>query len=160
MSEFPIDIVRSQRRKRTIQASLTDGRIKVMVPADLDPDEEQRLVDELAAKLVKRHTSNHIDLTKRARTLARKYRLPMPKTIVWSSRQNMRWGSCTPSDESVRISTRLASMPPWVLDSVIVHELAHLVEDNHGPAFRELVDRYELTERARGYLMAQVDSTV
>jgi predicted metal-dependent hydrolase len=45
-------------------------------------------------------------------------------------------------------------MPPWVLDGVLVHELAHLVEPDHGPRFRRLVGRYHLSERAAGYLMA------
>jgi hypothetical protein len=35
-----------------------------------------------------------------------------------------------------------------------VHELAHLVEANHSPAFNALVARYPLAERARGFLMA------
>jgi predicted metal-dependent hydrolase len=46
-------------------------------------------------------------------------------------------------------------MPRWVLDYVIVHELAHLVERGHGPAFNALVDRYAKAERARGYLIAK-----
>jgi predicted metal-dependent hydrolase len=41
-----------------------------------------------------------------------------------------------------------------VLDYLLVHELAHLEVADHGPRFWELVDRYPLTERARGYLMA------
>jgi predicted metal-dependent hydrolase len=45
-------------------------------------------------------------------------------------------------------------MPPWVLDSVLVHELAHLEVSGHRPEFRKLVARYELTERATGYLIA------
>ena len=66
-------------------------------------------------------------------------------------------GSCTAAERSIRISNRLASMPGWVLDSVLVHELAHLDEPNHGPRFKALVDRYQLTERAKGYLMAMSD---
>ena len=37
---------------------------------------------------------------------------------------------------------------------MIVHELAHLVHVDHGPAFQALVDRYPLAERARGFLIA------
>ena len=35
-----------------------------------------------------------------------------------------------------------------------MHELAHLIEANHGPRFWKVVNRYPRTERARGYLMA------
>jgi len=43
-------------------------------------------------------------------------------------------------------------MPEYVVDYVLVHELAHLLEHGHGPAFWALVDRYPRTERARGFL--------
>ena len=68
-----------------------------------------------------------------------------------------RWGSCTPSTGKIRISSRLASMPLWVLDWVIIHELSHLEEANHGPRFRALVGQYALAERAMGYLLARND---
>ena len=54
----------------------------------------------------------------------------------------------------ILISHRLTDVPPWVLDYVIVHELAHLREAGHSAAFDALVARYPLTERARGYLEA------
>jgi hypothetical protein len=72
---------------------------------------------------------------------------------VWAD-QRSQWGSCTPSTGEIRISNRLAAYPPWILDYVLVHELAHLVEANHSPAFNALVARYPLAERARGFLMA------
>lgn len=154
MSQLPVQIIRSQRRRRTVQALLIEGRIEVRVPEGLDPTEESRLVEEMVAKIERKQTSARVDLVERTRHLARKYDLPEAESIVWSRRQYMRWGSCTPGQKRIRISDRIADVPGWVLDSVIVHELAHLAVADHGPAFQDLVARYELTERARGYLMA------
>lgn len=96
------------------------------------------------------------NLEKRARELNKKFfdgRLKW-RSIRYVTNQNSRFGSCTPADGTIRLSHRLATMPVWVRDYVLVHELAHLVEANHGPRFWKLVNRYPLTERARGYLMA------
>jgi predicted metal-dependent hydrolase len=54
----------------------------------------------------------------------------------------------------VRISSRLVNVPNWVLDYVILHEITHLVEPNHGPEFQRLMERYPKTERAEGFLEA------
>ena len=43
-------------------------------------------------------------------------------------------------------------MPGWVLDYVLLHELAHLIEPGHGPRFWALLADYPQLERARGYL--------
>ena len=53
-----------------------------------------------------------------------------------------RWGSCTIQTREIRISHRLKVAPGWVLDAVIVHELAHLIEANHSARFRQLENRY------------------
>jgi predicted metal-dependent hydrolase len=66
--------------------------------------------------------------------------------------QNGRWGSCTPDDATIRISHRIQEMPDWVIDYVLLHELAHLVVPSHNAQFWELVNRYPKAERARGYL--------
>jgi predicted metal-dependent hydrolase len=43
-------------------------------------------------------------------------------------------------------------MPDWVVAAVLVHELAHLLESGHGPAFRRLVDRYPRYAEAMAFL--------
>ena len=90
----------------------------------------------------------------RAHRLAVRFRLPKPTSVAWAE-QRSQWGSCTPSTGEIRLSTRLAAWPLWVLDYVIMHELAHLVELNHTPAFNALADQYPLAERARGFLIAK-----
>ncbi len=155
MTDLPVDIIRSRRRKRTAQARMAEGRLRVMVPDGLAPEEESRLVESMVARLSRKLSSQAVDLERRSFDLARRYGLPVPTTITWSDRQMRRWGSCSPGEGRIRVSNRLASMPGWVLDSVIVHEMAHLEEANHGPRFQALVARYELSERAKGYLMAK-----
>ena len=55
----------------------------------------------------------------------------LPATVRWVDNQRSRWGSCTPVDRSIRLSRRLQDMPDWVVDYVMVHELAHLIEAGH-----------------------------
>lgn len=151
----PVDIIRSARRTKTVQASMVDGRIRLMIPARMSDVEAQRWAEQMTERIARKRRSTAVDLQHRARSLARRYDLPEPVSIEWSTRQMQRWGSCTPATGAVRISNRLSSMPEWVLDSVIVHELAHLLERDHGPAFDAIVNRYPLAERAKGYLIAK-----
>ena len=155
MSDVPIEVIRSAKRKRTVQASYVGGRLLVRVPAGLDPGTEADLVEQAREKVLRRLSSKGVDLDRRARALADRYGLRRPVAVEWSSRQMQRWGSCTPDQGLIRISDRLASMPGWVLDSVLVHELAHLEIADHGPGFQALANRYQLAERAKGYLIAK-----
>lgn len=152
---LPVEVVRSARRRATVAARVVDGVLRVSVPAGMDPVEEQRWVDQMVRKVERRMTSRSIDLDRRVDELARRYRLPKPDSARWVDNQSSRWGSCTPSQRTVRISSRLADCPGWVLDYVIVHELAHLVVPSHDQEFWHLVSRYPKTERARGFLIAK-----
>lgn len=51
-----------------------------------------------------------------------------------------RWGSCQPQTGRICINVRLALYPPECLEYVVVHELCHLREPNHGPRFHALLD--------------------
>ena len=147
--------MRSARRTRTASARLVGGVLVVRVPAALSSAEEVDLVERLARRVARRQRSEATDVDARARQLARRLGLPTPLRVRWVDNQHSRWGSCTPATGDIRISRRLAQVPLWVLDYVLVHELAHLEVADHSPAFWSLVGRYERAERARGYLMAK-----
>ena len=154
---FTVEIVRSSRRTRTVGASMVDGVLRVVVPTWMSRADEQRWAEEMTRRYQRKNTTVGIDLLSRAVTLARRHDLPKPRTVRWVDMRT-RWGSCTPADGSIRIDRRLGAFPPWVLDYVLVHELAHLEVLDHGPAFWKLVARYHQAERAIGYLMAKSES--
>jgi predicted metal-dependent hydrolase len=153
-----VQVIRSPKRRKTAQARLVDGRLEVRIPARSSKAEEQRLVELFERRYRRSISAERIDVAKRAEVLAARYRLPRPNEVRWVSNQSSRWGSCTPSTGVIRLSDRMAGFPTWVIDAVLVHELAHLTVSDHGPDFRELVARYPLLERAEGYLIARSGS--
>lgn len=154
MDELPVRIITSARRKKTVSARVVDGVVEIRMPEGLSKGEQDRHVHNLTRRLNKKRSTNPDQLTARTKQLAKKYSLPTPDSITWSSRQNKRWGSCTPSTRTIRISDRMSDFPQWVVDYVIVHELAHLVEANHSPAFTELERRFPHCDKAEGFLVA------
>ncbi len=156
-----IRITRSDRRRSTISARwLENGAvIEILAPAGATDAELAPIIEKLKGRLVRhkerRETADDKTLARRAAELNREY---FGGKLRWSeiryvTNQQRRYGSCTPNTGVVRISHRVAGMPSWVRDYVIVHELAHLQEANHGPRFWKLVNRYPRVERARGYLI-------
>jgi predicted metal-dependent hydrolase len=151
-----VEVVRSKKRRKTISAlQVGDDLVRVSIPASLTADEEQHWVEEMLRRFQKRADADRIDLDVRARELATQYGFPMPRSVRWVDNQHARWGSCTPADATIRLSSRMIGFPRWVIDSVLVHELAHLVEAQHSVRFDALCARYPLTERATGYLLAK-----
>ena len=150
-----IELVRGTRRRKHVEATLVGDQLRVSFPRWMSLADAQEAAEELAERMRRRIDPARIDVSARARRLAPEYGLPRPKKVDWSGHQISRWGSCTPEDSTIRVSERLAAFPSWVLDYVLVHELAHLLVDNHGPAHDDLVNRFPLAERARGFLIAK-----
>lgn len=150
-----IEVIRSTRRRKTAQARLNGDVLEVRIPARLTATEEHDMVEHFREKFERGRLATAIDLEARASQLATQFDLPRPTTIRWVSNQKHRWGSCTPDDGSIRLSDRLIPFPQWVIEYVIVHELAHLTEYRHNDNFWALVNRYPLSERARGFLIAK-----
>lgn len=150
-------IKRSNKRKKTIQARMVGGRMEVLAPSYISDAALQDHIARFQARLVKSDAPRNDDhLQARASHLNKKYFQGVLKwnSITYSTRQEHRRGSCNYTTKTIRISNRLIWLPQWVEDYVIVHELAHLIEPNHGKRFKALVRKYPLAERAIGYLMA------
>jgi predicted metal-dependent hydrolase len=152
---FAIEVTRSRKRRRTVGARLDGGVLRIAIPAWMTRAEEQHWIGVMTQRFERMRSTERIDLSARARVLARRHDLRVPDSIRWSDDMTTRWGSCTPVDRTVRISTRIAAFPDWVVDYVIVHELAHLTVAGHGDDFWALVARYPRAERAIGYLIAK-----
>ena len=142
-----VEIRVSARRRKTSEARWVGGRIVVSLPAHLSGEAREKtiawLVDRLVAKHPLRTAIGDTELMARAAALSDRYRIgARPTSVRWVTNQMSRWGSCSYHSGEIRISHRLRSVPEWVLDAVLVHELAHLVHPNHSPAFHQLANHY------------------
>ncbi|SFB61512.1 hypothetical protein SAMN05216266_12821 [Amycolatopsis marina] len=155
-----IEVRRSARRRRTVTAYRDGDTLVVMIPAKMTRKEEQHWVAEMQRKLLRSESkraaprSSDAALLARCATLSARYLddTVAPSSVRWVPPMRTRWASCTPADRTIRVSERLREVPAWVLDYVLVHELAHLREAGHNARFWRLVGNYPKTERAIGYL--------
>jgi predicted metal-dependent hydrolase len=152
-----VEVRRSKRRRRTVSAYRQGDRIVVLIPASLSRAEESEWVTTMVERIERSERRKRLsddDLLDRAEHLNDRYfgGMATPASVRWVDNQQSRWGSCTPGDRTIRLSSRLQEMPRWVVDYVLVHELAHLLEPGHDASFWAWVDRYPKAERAKGYL--------
>jgi predicted metal-dependent hydrolase len=155
-----VEVRRSVRRRRTVSAYRDGERIVVLIPARFTRAEEEQWVAKMVARLDTgtnrrtRRAGTDAALLRRAAQLSAEFLdgRAEPVSVRWVANMRTRWASCTPVDRTIRLSDKLRTMPPWVQDYVLLHELAHLLVPGHGRAFWALVGRYPRTERARGYL--------
>jgi len=152
---FLVEVRRSSKRRKTIEAYRKGDTIIVAIPARMSKREEERVVAEMVSKLGKddlRLTST--ELMARALELNSLYlgNKATPITVEWSSRMERIWGSCTIEERAIRLSNRLDDAPRYALDYILLHELVHLIVAGHGPDFKALLAGYPQLERAEGYL--------
>ena len=157
ISEGEIIVIRSTRRKKNISAYRQGGRIVVSIPARVSKADERAMVPEMVAKIraqeaaatmSEERLSSRVDelLTELAPEIS-----PRPSSITWRGMRE-RWGSCTSTDRTIRISDRLKGAPDYVLDYVLFHEAIHLQFFDHGAEFKALLSRFPLEAQAEAYL--------
>jgi predicted metal-dependent hydrolase len=151
-----VEVRASTRRTKTGVAHWSGDRIVVLIPARLRGADRRRFVDELVERLLTQRphvSAGDASLEERARTLGELYLDGVtPHSVRWVANQRRRWASCSPDTREIRVSTRLRSRPDWVVDAVLVHELAHLIEADHSPAFYDLANRHPRQRESSIYL--------
>ncbi len=152
---------RTARRKSGLSAFWEAGQAVVAVPAKLTLEDEQYWIPHMVEKLEKSqrnrqfHTAASDEaLMQRSLELSSKYlgSRAVPASVRWVDNQNGRWGSATPASQAIRISHHVQGMPQWVVDYVLLHELAHLIHPNHSTAFWAELACYPELERAKAFL--------
>lgn len=155
-----VKIIRSAKRRKTVSARLIKDLIVVNVPYQIPEPQLEKIIARFKEKFQRRKLKEELNKTEDLLSVFKRFNAKYfenglkVKSIEYVTNQNSKFGCCDYKAANIRISHRLSAMPLWVRDYVIVHEMAHLLEPNHSRAFWALVSRYELAERARGYLMA------
>ncbi|NKQ57603.1 M48 family metallopeptidase [Amycolatopsis sp. K13G38] len=156
-----VEVRRSPRRKSTVTAYRDGDTLIVLIPAGMSRAEEKHWVAEMERKLQRKESrrasparESDAALMARCAQLSARYldQSALPRSVRWVPPMRTRWASCTPTDATIRVSERLRNVPSWVLDYVLVHELAHLRVAGHDAQFWSLVRNYPKAERAIGYL--------
>lgn len=153
-----IKITRSDKRRKTVSARRIGDVLEILAPAHISDDKLQPIIARFQSQIAKKEKKKQLDNTElhRIATQLNKQYFQSKlqwESITWSTRQEKRYGSCASAQKTICISYRVASMPQFVKEYLVMHELAHLIEANHSVRFWQWVNKYPRTERARGYLM-------
>lgn len=139
----PHKIVHRSGERGTVWTETRDSGEKIICVAGAAEHIERRVLD-----FLKREARR--DLQKSAEAYAIALGVRVKRLSIRD--QSSRWGSCT-SAGSLSFSWRLILAPPFVLDYLAAHEVAHLVEMNHSARFWKVCDRIcSSVERAKKWL--------
>src|SRR5207248_11309254 len=87
-----VEVIRSPRRRRTVQAQMMGNVLRLSIPATMTRAEEQHWIQEMTRRLSQRKETSDRELARRAAGLAARYGLPEPGSVRWVRNQHRRWG--------------------------------------------------------------------
>jgi predicted metal-dependent hydrolase len=136
--QLPLQLIEHSGRPR---AALLPDRMTLQLPADHTPALRSALLDHWY----------RIAVSRAVPLLLARWQPLMGVQIddVRVLKMRTRWGSCTPTQRTMRLNSMLARYEPDCLEYVVVHELAHLIEANHSPRFYAILDRHLPAWRSR-----------
>lgn len=152
---FKLKLIPSSGRLFTVKE--VDEAYLIACPSDVDWEkkEVQGLLRAAILRALKKRAATY--LPPLLEMWSRRFHLPYKKCRITGAKS--RWGSCT-TGKTISLSCYLMLLPPHLMDYVILHELTHTREMNHGPAFWQLLDSMtegmaqHLRRELRGYRTA------
>ena len=133
---FRLSLVPSRLRCFTVKEEGEEMRIYCPADTDFGREEVQKLLRNAIVRALKRKAVDY--LPSLLNVWSERCGLPYRKVKITGART--RWGSCT-ATRTISLSCYLMLVPAHLMDYVILHELAHTREMNHGPRFWELLDK-------------------
>jgi predicted metal-dependent hydrolase len=147
-----------RKRVKNINARLRETTLSVSAPLNTPQTTLDKVIPDLARRLVRRVHARQVNAEEDALALARAVAArfanrPEVAEVLFVTTQEARWGSYSPATRTIRLHAALRRMPRWVLEAVVAHELAHVIHQDHSPAFWKLLRRVcPDTDRARAFL--------
>ena len=127
----------SRCQTRCVQAVKAEGGYEMRFPADTDfsSAQIQRQIRMFLTELLRHEAKTYLPdrVAKLAATHGFSYNQLTVKNV------HTRWGSCS-AQNNINLNICLMTLPEYLSDFVILHELCHTVHKNHGPQFHALLD--------------------
>ncbi|MBK9734018.1 MAG: M48 family metallopeptidase [Saprospiraceae bacterium] len=130
---FLLEIISSDKESGSIKLQ-KEGILKIDIPSKGNYD-SHKLIKNLLIKFSQKYFLKHI--TERVNYYNSNY-FNKPINSVRLKYNTSNWGSCS-TGKNLNFSVRLFFAPPDVIDYVVIHELAHLIEMNHSDKFWKIV---------------------
>ncbi|MFO7829796.1 MAG: SprT family zinc-dependent metalloprotease [Bacteroidales bacterium] len=127
----------TQNCNNHIKTKLTPNSIEIEYPEKLNikSPEIQHIIKQTIIKALRYEAKEY--LPERVKILAQKYRFNYQKIYIKNNKTL--WGSCS-GVNNINFNLHLMRLPDHLIDYVIIHELCHTIEKNHGLAFWNLMD--------------------
>ncbi|MCY4107679.1 MAG: DUF45 domain-containing protein [Chloroflexi bacterium] len=125
----------------------------------MSPDDEDRMISDVCERMARNNRVDRAEsdrlLLERAKQLDAEYLSgkAKPADARFSPRLTSSYGNANLHSGVIQVAERLRQSPQWVIDYLLIHEMAHLIVPGHSTEFWGLVDRYRYAERAKGYLI-------
>lgn len=141
-----LTLVVQRKQVKNVNARLRDSVLSISAPLDAPQALLDDLIPDMARQLVRRARAREVNAEQDAvmvahRVAARFPNKPEIADVQFVTTQKKRWGTYSPTTGAIRLHAALREMPLWVLEAVVAHELAHVIHQDHSPAFWELLDK-------------------